>query len=285
MSLLQLPHFTEYMISDAGARKFQAPDIASFSALPLEKRTEFYQKENFTPGQVKDIEAVLAFMPTKIGFDYTYEVEGEEIADRIVCKAIVTFAFTVTRNGAKPKPKPAEAGKTDMYGNKKPVSEDDKQQRIVHAPNFPDRRDECWWVVIGDTKGTGQLVGITKVGSIEDVSEGKVKFMAPATEGTYSFTGWLMCDGYVGLDRKFEFRIKVVKDVLAEKAIAAQQERAKNKQNAKQSAKVDGTEKEAGEEGDSEDDDDDDDDDEDDYDDSSPDEDDDKDGDAVPELE
>ncbi len=96
---------------------------------------------------------------------------------------------------------------------KKPEGEE--KQRMVHAPYFPQGREECWWIVLGFPRGAGnvgQLVGIRKIGNIDQVAEGKLKFAAPPTPGMYGFTAHLICDGYIGMDKKVDFKLKVVKD-------------------------------------------------------------------------
>lgn len=244
--LLQLPHFNEYSVSNAGARKFNVHDVLGFAALPQEKKKEFYDKEEFKTEQIQDIEDVLEFLPTKVALEYTIAVEGED-PDTIVCGAIVTYHFVITRN-----PTDAALANTVVL-KKRPIEPDNptaikrkaaldalRPKRIVHAPHFwGDQREECWWVVIGDlrTSGTtGGLVGIQKVGTLEGdtPAEGKIKFMAPPNEGNYTFVAHLICDGYIGFDKKTEFKIKVVKDVAAEQ----QQLLMKQKQEKKKSLKI-----------------------------------------------
>ena len=72
--LLQLPHFSEYSASNASARRFQAHDVIAFKSLPQDKKKEFYEKEEFKPEQIKDIEDVLEFLPTKVACEYRYVV-------------------------------------------------------------------------------------------------------------------------------------------------------------------------------------------------------------------
>jgi hypothetical protein len=174
--LLQLPHFNEYSASNASARKYQAYDVIAFSNLPAEKKKEFYDKEEFKPEQVRDIENVLEFLPTKVSCEYRFvalkrgsgegkesrlthysvAIEGEEL-ETIVCGAIVTFFFSITRNCTDP----AKANSmvsvkrtiepdTPVSIKKKNALDAARPKRIVHAPHFwGDQREECWWIVIG----------------------------------------------------------------------------------------------------------------------------------------
>ena len=54
--------------------------------------------------------------------------------------------------------------------------------------------------------------------------------MAPTTEGNYTFVAYLICDGYIGFDKKAEFKLKVVRDEAAERDRAAQAERTRLRQ-------------------------------------------------------
>jgi len=240
--LSQLPHFTEYSPSNLAAKKFNVHNIQEFIALPEDKKKEFYAKEEFKADQIQDIEDVINFMPTKVACEYTVGIEGEE-PDTITCGGIVTFAFTVIRN-------PTNPAIYNTFVSKKRVIEPDnpsaikkkasldalRPKRLVHAPHFSgsgEAREECWWVALGDVRNTttGGLAGIHKIGTLEgDIPvEGKIKFQAPAQEGNYTYVAYLICDGYIGFDKKTEFRIKVVRDQIAEKEKAAQELRLKAK--------------------------------------------------------
>jgi len=241
--LLQLPHFGQYSSGNLNNRKLKVTDIQSFVALPEDAKKEFYTKEEFKPEQIQDIEDVLNFLPTKVACEYTVGVEGED-PDTIVCGAIVTFYFTVTRN-------PTDPAAYNTFVAKKKIIEPDnpsaikkktaldalRPKRIVHAPHFAasgEPREECWWMVIGDLRTsttTGGLAGIHKIGTLEGDTpvDGKIKFMAPAQEGNYTFVVHLMCDGYIGFDKKAEFKIKVMRDQAAEKEKAALESKLKAK--------------------------------------------------------
>jgi len=158
-----------------------------------------------------------------------------------VCGAIVTFAFAISRDGTKPEIKVDNEPFSKKKKDQKDEEDRRKRKRIVHAPLFPEPREEGWWVILGDS-ARGVLVGISKVGSIEDGgADGKIRFVAPNQEGSFGFVGHLMCDGYLGFDQKFEFRIKVVKDEQAEKERLENAERAKLK---KEKKKAEGAEEE-----------------------------------------
>jgi len=66
-------------------------------------------------------------------------------------------------------------------------------------------------VVIGDA-AKYTLVGIHKVGCFGKKTDGKIKFLAPPTPGNYTFTLYLMCDGYLGCDTQQTFKLQVSLD-------------------------------------------------------------------------
>jgi hypothetical protein len=83
-------------------------------------------------------------------------VEGED-PDTIVCGAVVTFFFSVTRTPTDPAKantmvcvKKVIEPDTPSSIKKKAAFDATRPKRIVHAPHFwGDQREECWWIVIG----------------------------------------------------------------------------------------------------------------------------------------
>eukprot|EP01111_Echinosteliopsis_oligospora_P011296 TRINITY_DN3695_c0_g2_i1.p1 TRINITY_DN3695_c0_g2~~TRINITY_DN3695_c0_g2_i1.p1 ORF type:complete len:650 (+),score=189.96 TRINITY_DN3695_c0_g2_i1:117-2066(+) len=260
-SLLQLPYMTDNIAFDAN-KKLHANDIQSFCLLPQPKRKEFLQANKLSEQQINDIEAVIAHMPTVMGLSYECVVHGEE-ADKIMTGAIITLNFTITRGGTdvdfkwnkdvtkKPKiteektqevvdsVKEAEdllaAQKARLKKIKEQQKDNELKKRYVHAPLFPEKREECWWVVVQDNKTNfGKLVGITKVGNVDSVYEGTLQFKAPEEEGTLGYTLWLVCDGYHGFDKKKDFKLRIQKDEEAERLRREEEQRKKRKQQKKQ---------------------------------------------------
>lgn len=77
----------------------------------------------------------------------------------------------------------------------------------VMAPRFPGRREEGWWLVIGDTS-SNQLLAIKRV-ALQRTSKSRLEFLAPEQPGPASLTLFLMCDSYLGCDQEFEIDLKV----------------------------------------------------------------------------
>lgn len=63
---------------------------------------------------------------------------------------------------------------------------------------FPGRRDENWWLVVGDPAGNS-LLAIKRV-KLGAAWKGRLDFTAPAA-GAHTITVYLMCDSYMGADQ------------------------------------------------------------------------------------
>uniref|UniRef100_A0A2K6SZY7 SEC63 domain-containing protein n=1 Tax=Saimiri boliviensis boliviensis TaxID=39432 RepID=A0A2K6SZY7_SAIBB len=80
--------------------------------------------------------------------------------------------------------------------------EDDVTGHVI-APLFPQKREEGWWLVIGDTKSKS-LVSIKRLTLQQD----KLDFVASAT-GAYNYTLYFMSDAYMGCDQEYRFSMDV----------------------------------------------------------------------------
>ena len=86
-------------------------------------------------------------------------------------------------------------------------TEDDPPQEpdtTVHAPFYPSRKTENWWLVVGDPKA-GTLLAIKRVtvGRRLDV---RLEFAVPSP-GRHDLKLFLMSDSYVGVDQDPGFTV------------------------------------------------------------------------------
>jgi pre-mRNA-splicing helicase BRR2 len=79
--------------------------------------------------------------------------------------------------------------------------------RPVDAPRFPGRKDENWWLVVGDP-GSNSLLAIKRI-ALQRKAKAKLEFAAPADAGKKELTLFLMCDSYMGCDQEFELELNV----------------------------------------------------------------------------
>ena len=83
--------------------------------------------------------------------------------------------------------------------------EDDVTGPVI-APFFPQKREEGWWVVVGDAKNNS-LVSIKRV-TLQQKAKVKLELIAPAP-GHHSYTIYYMSDSYTGCDQEYKFSIDV----------------------------------------------------------------------------
>lgn len=76
----------------------------------------------------------------------------------------------------------------------------------VIAPFFPQKREEGWWVVIGDPK-SNSLLSIKRL-TLQQKANVKLDFVAPSP-GKYEYTLYFMSDCFMGCDQEYKFNINV----------------------------------------------------------------------------
>ncbi|XP_043940140.1 U5 small nuclear ribonucleoprotein 200 kDa helicase isoform X2 [Protopterus annectens] len=76
----------------------------------------------------------------------------------------------------------------------------------VIAPLFPQKREEGWWVVIGDPK-SNSLISIKRL-TLQQKAKVKLDFVAPVP-GTHNYTLYFMSDAYMGCDQEYKFAVDV----------------------------------------------------------------------------
>lgn len=77
----------------------------------------------------------------------------------------------------------------------------------VVAPRYPGRKEEAWWLVVGDPKAN-TLLGIKRI-TLGAASKVKLDFSAPSTPGAHNLMLYFMCDSYLGCDQEYEFKLEV----------------------------------------------------------------------------
>ncbi|XP_058793100.1 U5 small nuclear ribonucleoprotein 200 kDa helicase [Phymastichus coffea] len=86
------------------------------------------------------------------------------------------------------------------------LEREDEVAGPVVAPFFPQKREEGWWVVIGDPK-TNQLLSIKRL-TLQQKATVKLDFLAPQP-GQHNYTLYFMSDAYLGCDQEYKFTINV----------------------------------------------------------------------------
>lgn len=78
----------------------------------------------------------------------------------------------------------------------------------VIAPLFPQKREEGWWLVIGELK-SNSLTAIKRL-TLQQKAQVTLDFVAP-NPGTHDYVLYLMSDAYMGCDHEYTFSIDVQK--------------------------------------------------------------------------
>merc|ERR1739844_535378 len=76
----------------------------------------------------------------------------------------------------------------------------------VIAPFFPTKREEGWWVIIGDPK-SNSLLSIKRL-TLQQKAKFKLDFVAPRA-GQYSYSLYFMSDSYMGCDQEYKFNLDI----------------------------------------------------------------------------
>lgn len=196
--------------------------LQEFRDMTIEDRADLLsQTAGFSAAEIQDVESVLDMMPS-VTVEVTCGTEGEE---GIQEGDIVTVQSWVTLQRA-----------------------NGLIRALPHAPYYPFHKEENWWFLLADLNSNNvwfsqkvsfmdEATAVTAASkAIEETMEGsganameinnavreaveKVKsgsrlvmgkFQAPA-EGNYNLTCYLLCDSWLGCDKKTGVKVKVVK--------------------------------------------------------------------------
>eukprot|EP01130_Rhizamoeba_saxonica_P011676 TRINITY_DN4859_c0_g2_i1.p1 TRINITY_DN4859_c0_g2~~TRINITY_DN4859_c0_g2_i1.p1 ORF type:complete len:1866 (+),score=443.62 TRINITY_DN4859_c0_g2_i1:728-5599(+) len=78
----------------------------------------------------------------------------------------------------------------------------------ANTPRFPKRKDESWWLILGDPEN-GELLALRRV-SFSKYKNTKLVIEAPEEPGEYSYVLYLISDVYMGVDVKKTLKLTVV---------------------------------------------------------------------------
>ena len=178
--LKQIPHFSPEVIK--AANDFGAKDIFEFMDLMDPSENKDYEKMVKRLGlDNKQLAQAAAFTNNKYpNIEIDFEVEDP---GNIATNSPAYLKISATR------------GDED---------EDGEPDTTVHAPFYPLKKMENWWLVVGD-ESTKNLLAIKRV-TIGKKLETRLEFV-PTRVGEQELTLYLMCDSYVGVDQDPTFKI------------------------------------------------------------------------------
>ncbi|BES87457.1 U5 small nuclear ribonucleoprotein 200 kDa [Nesidiocoris tenuis] len=167
--LRQLPHFTPEIIKTCLEKRVET--VFDLMELDDDERAKLLQ---LTDAQMMDVAKFCNRYPN---IELTYEVQNKE---RIRSGNLVNVVVNLER-------------------------EDDVTGPVI-SPFFPHKREEGWWVVIGEPKANS-LLSIKRLTLLQKAKV-KLDFVAPGP-GHYSYTLYFMSDAYLGCDQEYKFSIDV----------------------------------------------------------------------------
>ncbi|XP_067656314.1 U5 small nuclear ribonucleoprotein 200 kDa helicase-like isoform X1 [Haliotis asinina] len=167
--LKQLPHFTPEIIKRCQEKNCET--IFDVMEMEDEDRNQLLQ---LTEAEMADVARFCNRYPN---IELTYEVQDK---DQIHSGSTVNVVVTLER--------------------------EDEVSGPVIAPFFPQKREEGWWVVIGDPKNNS-LLSIKRL-TLQQKAKVKLDFVAPSV-GHYNYVIFFMSDAYMGCDQEYKFNISV----------------------------------------------------------------------------
>jgi len=169
--LKQLPHFTTDKIKACTDKGIES----IFDVMEMEDE----ERDSLLDLSEAEMADVARFCNRYPNIELTYEVSDR---DHVASGSAVNVTVTLER--------------------------EDEVSGPVIAPFFPQKREEGWWVVIGDPK-TNSLLSIKRL-TLQQKAKVKLDFMAPSP-GKHTYTLFFMSDAYMGCDQEYKFSIDVHK--------------------------------------------------------------------------
>jgi len=170
--LKQLPHFTNEIIKRCTEKKVEA--VFDVMELDDDVRNELLQ---LNETQMADVAKFCNRYPN---VELNFEVEDK---DNVKTGNLVNVACNLER--------------------------EDEVAGPVIAPFFPQKKEEGWWVVIGQSQ-TNALVSIKRL-NLQQKASLKLDFVAPQ-RGQHHYTLYFMSDSYLGCDQEYKFVVDVKDD-------------------------------------------------------------------------
>ncbi|BFZ63546.1 Pre-mRNA-splicing helicase BRR2 [Saitoella coloradoensis] len=164
--LKQIPYFTNDVID----RCKTAGVESVFDLMDLEDD----DRNNLLQMNPRQLGQVASFVNKYPGIDVSFEIEDPE--------DITTGTATIIK-----------------VNLEREVDEDEEVDTTVHAPFYPGKKMENWWIVIGDP-ATKQLLSIKRVTLAKRLSV-RLDFIVP-TPGKHSYRLLFFSDSYVGCDQE-----------------------------------------------------------------------------------
>ncbi|BHF63398.1 hypothetical protein SprV_0200639000 [Sparganum proliferum] len=177
-TLRQVPHFSADLIAKCQEANLESP----FDLIELEDSAKSALLADLSQAQMAD---VIHFCNRYPDVELTYDVSGAN--GPVTAKTQVKAGENVTVNVS--------------------IERDEANVGPVIAPFFPQKREEGWWVVIGELK-SNSLLAIKRL-AVSKSTKVRLDLVAPSQAGRHEFTLFFMSDAYMGCDQEYRFTLDV----------------------------------------------------------------------------
>ncbi|PKS06631.1 hypothetical protein jhhlp_007381 [Lomentospora prolificans] len=202
--LKQIPHFTDDAIKAANKFGYIAPTVSNL-ARSLEPQSANW----YVICSIKDIFDFMEAMNPEENADYDSLVKALGLSNNQLAQ-VADF----TNNKYPDIEMEHEVEDEDEIRSNEPaylnitiqrnVDEDDEVDPTVHAPFYPAKKMENWWLVVGE-ESSKSLLAIKRVTILRKLDV-KLEFTVP-TAGKHDLKLYLMSDSYMGVDQEREFTV------------------------------------------------------------------------------
>ena len=198
--LLQIPHFDTKVV-DTLRREADVTDIYEFMGAmdPTENKgyADLVKKIGLDNKQLREAAEFTNNKYPNLELSFTVEDAEEEGGATVTAGEPAYLRVKITRE-------------MDDDEDEDESSQQKEPDTTVHAPFYPSKKSENWWLVVADEK-TRQLLAIKRI-TVGRALETRLEYVVPdsAEPGTKELTLHLMCDSYVGVDESHLFKVAAV---------------------------------------------------------------------------
>ncbi|XP_076938629.1 dnaJ protein ERDJ2A-like [Bidens hawaiensis] len=183
---LQLPHFNDSVVKKISRKKVKT--LQEFRDMKAEDRADLLsQTAGFCAAKTQDIETVLDIMPS-VTFDISFRTEGEESLREDDIVSLQGWVTLTRVNGL--------------------------TRVLPHAPFYPFPKEENWWLILAD-ENSNKVWYWKRLSFMDGRSESVSRFVKGSflclDEGNFDLTWYLLCDSWIGCDKKKKVKVKNVK--------------------------------------------------------------------------
>ncbi|XP_020622876.1 translocation protein SEC63 homolog [Orbicella faveolata] len=97
----------------------------------------------------------------------------------------------------------------DVKGRDPILDPKSKESHIVHAPYFPEEKQEWWWIYVTDRRKIELITPPQQIFNLKEEEKVDLRFQAPHKAKTYHYTVTLRSDSYLDFDVHQNFNINV----------------------------------------------------------------------------